>query len=65
MIAVDPPVKILIFPLASEGPSTHAAVPLATGIHLGGGVLPLPYEFMNSAIRPPTRPMLGSRKTEK
>ena len=24
MIAVDPPVRILIFPLASEGPSTHA-----------------------------------------
>jgi hypothetical protein len=24
MIAVDPPVKLLIFPLASEGPSTHA-----------------------------------------
>jgi hypothetical protein len=24
MIAIDPPVRILIFPLASEGPSTHA-----------------------------------------
>jgi hypothetical protein len=24
MIAIDPPVRILIFSLASEGPSTHA-----------------------------------------
>jgi hypothetical protein len=24
MIAIDPPVRILIFPLASEGLSTHA-----------------------------------------
>ena len=27
MIAIDPPVRILIFPLASEGPSTHAPTP--------------------------------------
>jgi len=27
MIAIDLPVRILIFPLASEGPSTHAPTP--------------------------------------
>src|SRR5271170_8137778 len=30
MIAIDPPVRILIFPLASEGPSTHAPRRLRT-----------------------------------
>jgi hypothetical protein len=46
MIAVDPPVKLLIFPLASEGPSTHAprtirrmvATPLGLAIGISGPV---------------------------
>jgi hypothetical protein len=46
MIAIDLPVKILIFPLASEGPSTHAPEPLATSYSLCdpdfGEVLRLP-----------------------
>jgi hypothetical protein len=28
MIAIDPPVRFLIFPLASKGPSTHAPTPV-------------------------------------
>ena len=32
MIAIDPPVKLLIFPLAPEGRSTHGTEGAATGV---------------------------------
>jgi hypothetical protein len=34
MIAIDPPVRILIFSLASEGPSTHAPTRFIAAGHL-------------------------------
>jgi hypothetical protein len=38
MIAIDPPVRFLIFPLASKGPPTHAPTPF-----LAQGERSLPY----------------------
>jgi hypothetical protein len=49
MIAIDPPVRFLIFSLASKGPSTHAPMPrVAAGVHQTGRQRPCPRFVMGS-----------------
>ena len=74
MIAVEPPVRILILPLASEGPSTHAPMPRFTIRQAGGSAMASGRRFWHQSetddscffpIHPPRQAFRAKKVTTK